>query len=163
MVCSKFNSKSKYHQTKLRSIDEWETIFKIKDDFCEWLEMPNTFMQIMSEVGKSLAIAKQHVVAQIATLNSVSAFSKWLTLFDLAKFGIIHGFGFLLVVGILINLAQKGLTKGKRSKYSHTEANGHSRIQTLSTICDEIWEQGNNKIKDIEACQDVAKHFSQGK
>ncbi|KAL4341446.1 hypothetical protein GQ457_08G021180 [Hibiscus cannabinus] len=46
------------------------------------------------------------------------------------------------LLDILVNLAQTGPSDGKRSKYSHTKASG-----------DEIWEQGNNKVKDLEAVQ----------
>ncbi|GMI76100.1 SPIRRIG, Beach-Domain Homolog A1 [Hibiscus trionum] len=57
------------------------------------------------------------------------------------------------LLDILVNLAQTGPADGKRSKYFHTKASGNSRSQTLSTdsLGNEIWEQGNNKVKDLEA------------
>ncbi|KAK8541511.1 hypothetical protein V6N12_014145 [Hibiscus sabdariffa] len=57
------------------------------------------------------------------------------------------------LLDILVNLAQTGPADCKRSKYSHTKASVHNRSQNLSTdsLGDEIWEQGNNKVKDLEA------------
>ncbi|KAK8532504.1 hypothetical protein V6N12_053944 [Hibiscus sabdariffa] len=57
------------------------------------------------------------------------------------------------LLDILVNLAQTGPADSKRSKYSHIKASGNNRSQTLSTdsLGDEIWEQGNNKVKDLEA------------
>ncbi|WRX09289.1 BEACH domain - like 1 [Theobroma cacao] len=59
------------------------------------------------------------------------------------------------LLDVLVNLAQTGPAEGKKSKYSHTKASGHSRSRTSSTdrLGDEIWEQGNNKVKDLEAVQ----------
>ncbi|KAE8679627.1 WD repeat and FYVE domain-containing protein 3-like isoform X2 [Hibiscus syriacus] len=59
------------------------------------------------------------------------------------------------LLDILVNLAQTGPADGKRSKYSHTKVSGHSRNRALSTDSrgDEIWEQVNNKVKDLEAVQ----------
>ncbi|XWS76343.1 hypothetical protein CRYUN_Cryun01aG0168100 [Craigia yunnanensis] len=59
------------------------------------------------------------------------------------------------LLDVLVNLAQTGPVEGKRSKYSQTKAGGHSRSRTSSTdrLGDEIWEQGNNKVKDLEAVQ----------
>ncbi|XP_022758291.1 protein SPIRRIG-like isoform X2 [Durio zibethinus] len=59
------------------------------------------------------------------------------------------------LLDVLVNLAQTGPAEGKKSKYSHTKASGHSRSRTSSTdrLGDEIWEQGNTKVKDLEAVQ----------
>ncbi|XP_022728112.1 protein SPIRRIG-like isoform X3 [Durio zibethinus] len=59
------------------------------------------------------------------------------------------------LLDVLVNLAQTGPAECKKSKYSHTKASGHSRSRTSSTdrLGDEIWEQGNNKVKDLEAVQ----------
>ncbi|XVF32503.1 hypothetical protein REPUB_Repub17cG0088500 [Reevesia pubescens] len=59
------------------------------------------------------------------------------------------------LLDVLVNLAQTGPAEGKKSKYSHTKASGHSRSRTSSTdrLGDEIWGQGNNKVKDLEAVQ----------
>ncbi|KAB2071065.1 hypothetical protein ES319_A08G198000v1 [Gossypium barbadense] len=59
------------------------------------------------------------------------------------------------LLDILVNLAQTGPPDEKKSKYSHTKAGGYDRTRTLSTdsLGDEIWEQGNTKVKDLEAVQ----------
>ncbi|KAE8685031.1 WD repeat and FYVE domain-containing protein 3-like isoform X2 [Hibiscus syriacus] len=59
------------------------------------------------------------------------------------------------LLDILVNLAHTGPADGKRSKYSYTKDSGHSRSQTLSTesLGDEIWEEENNRVKDLEAVQ----------
>ncbi|OMP04932.1 hypothetical protein COLO4_09186 [Corchorus olitorius] len=59
------------------------------------------------------------------------------------------------LLDVLVNLAQTGPPEGKKSKYSHTKGGGHSRSRTSSTdrLGDEIWEQGNSKVKDLEAVQ----------
>ena len=59
------------------------------------------------------------------------------------------------LLDVLVNLAQTGPDEGKKSKYSNTKASSHSRSRTSSTdrLGDEIWEQGNNKVKDLEAIQ----------
>ncbi|XVF71885.1 hypothetical protein PTKIN_Ptkin12aG0075700 [Pterospermum kingtungense] len=59
------------------------------------------------------------------------------------------------LLDVLVNLAQTGPAEGKRSKYSHPKASGHSRSRTSSTdrLDDEIREQENNKVKDLEAVQ----------
>ncbi|KAA3486393.1 Exportin-1/Importin-beta-like protein [Gossypium australe] len=55
------------------------------------------FGEALSEVGRQhLDIAKQHAAAVTATLNAINAYAEWAPLSDLAKFGIIHGCGFLL-------------------------------------------------------------------
>ncbi|XP_062005210.1 protein HASTY 1 isoform X1 [Rosa rugosa] len=55
------------------------------------------FGAAMSEAGKQqVDLAKQHASAVTATLNAVNAYSEWAPLPDLAKYGIIHGCGFLL-------------------------------------------------------------------
>ncbi|GMJ11206.1 HASTY, HASTY 1 [Hibiscus trionum] len=55
------------------------------------------FGEALSEVGRQhLDVAKQHAAAVTATLNAVNAYAEWAPLSDLAKFGIIHGCGFLL-------------------------------------------------------------------
>ncbi|KAK6243201.1 hypothetical protein QUC31_009610 [Theobroma cacao] len=55
------------------------------------------FGAVLSEVSRQqLEIAKQHAAAVTATLNAVNAYAEWAPLPDLAKYGIIHGCGFLL-------------------------------------------------------------------
>ncbi|XP_044483250.1 protein HASTY 1 [Mangifera indica] len=55
------------------------------------------FGATLSEVGRQqLDGAKQHAAAVTATLNAVNAYAEWVPLPDLAKYGIIHGCGFLL-------------------------------------------------------------------
>ncbi|OMO98918.1 Exportin-1/Importin-beta-like protein [Corchorus olitorius] len=55
------------------------------------------FGAALSEVSRQqLEIAKQHAAAVTATLNAVNAYAEWAPLPDLAKYGIIHGCGFLL-------------------------------------------------------------------
>lgn len=61
----------------------------------------------------------------------------------------------------LVNLAQAGPTEstgsngGKGLKSSHTKVSSHSRSRTPSAdrFGDEAWEQGNGKVKDLEAIQ----------
>lgn len=49
------------------------------------------------EAGKNqMDNAKQHALAVIAAVNAINAYAEWAPLPDLAKFGIIHGCGFLL-------------------------------------------------------------------
>ncbi|XVF80848.1 hypothetical protein PTKIN_Ptkin15bG0107900 [Pterospermum kingtungense] len=59
------------------------------------------------------------------------------------------------LLDVLVNLSQTGPAEGKKSKYSHTKASGHSRSLTSSIdrLGDETWEQGTNKVKDLEAIQ----------
>ncbi|VVA12817.1 PREDICTED: exportin-5 [Prunus dulcis] len=55
------------------------------------------FGAVLNEAGKQqLDLAKQHAATVTATLNAVNAYSEWAPLPDLAKYGIIHGCGFLL-------------------------------------------------------------------
>ncbi|XP_050384104.1 protein HASTY 1 [Argentina anserina] len=55
------------------------------------------FGAALSEAGKQqVDLAKQHASAVTATLNAINAYSEWAPLPDLAKYGIIHGCGFLL-------------------------------------------------------------------
>ncbi|KAF8401555.1 hypothetical protein HHK36_012497 [Tetracentron sinense] len=55
------------------------------------------FGAALSEVGRQqLDIAKQHAGTVTATLNAVNAYAEWAPLPDLAKYGLIHGCGFLL-------------------------------------------------------------------
>ncbi|XVF31221.1 hypothetical protein REPUB_Repub16aG0127000 [Reevesia pubescens] len=59
--------------------------------------LERNFGAALSEMGKQqLDIAKQHAAAVTATLNAVKAYAEWAPLSDLAKYGIIHGCGFLL-------------------------------------------------------------------
>lgn len=52
---------------------------------------------MLNEAGKQqLDLAKQHAATVTATLNAVNAYSEWAPLPDLAKYGIIHGYGILL-------------------------------------------------------------------
>ncbi|KAL6544066.1 histone deacetylase [Orobanche gracilis] len=49
------------------------------------------------EAGKQqMDIAKQHAAAVTAAVNAINAYAEWASLSDLAKYGIIHGCGFLL-------------------------------------------------------------------
>ncbi|KAJ4727406.1 BEACH domain [Melia azedarach] len=65
------------------------------------------------------------------------------------------------LLDVLVNLAQTGLSEptgssgGKGSKSSHTKVSGHSRSRTPSAdrFGDETWDQGNSKVKDLEAIQ----------
>ncbi|KAH1108454.1 hypothetical protein J1N35_012222 [Gossypium stocksii] len=59
------------------------------------------------------------------------------------------------LLDVLVSLAQTGPAEHKDFKYSHTKASGHSRSRTSSVdrLGDEIWELGNNKVKDLEAIQ----------
>ncbi|KAJ7973420.1 Protein HASTY 1 [Quillaja saponaria] len=55
------------------------------------------FGAALSEASRhQLDIAKQHAATVTATLNAVNAYAEWAPLPDLAKYGIIHGCGFLL-------------------------------------------------------------------
>lgn len=55
------------------------------------------FGAALSEVGRQqLDAAKQHAATVTATLNAINAYAEWAPLPDLAKYGIIHGCGFLL-------------------------------------------------------------------
>lgn len=55
------------------------------------------FGAALSEVGRQqLDVAKQHAATVTATLNAINAYAEWAPLPDLAKYGIIHGCGFLL-------------------------------------------------------------------
>ncbi|RVW17438.1 Protein HASTY 1 [Vitis vinifera] len=68
----------------------------------EILPMLYTFLErhfgaALNEVGRQqLDAAKQHAATVTATLNAVNAYAEWAPLSDLAKYGIIHGCGFLL-------------------------------------------------------------------
>ncbi|KAF3436244.1 hypothetical protein FNV43_RR23336 [Rhamnella rubrinervis] len=65
------------------------------------------------------------------------------------------------LLDVLVNLAQTGPTESsgssgaKGSKSSHSRTSGHSRNHTSSSerFSDEVWEKGNNKVKDLEAVQ----------
>ncbi|GAV84359.1 WD40 domain-containing protein/Beach domain-containing protein [Cephalotus follicularis] len=65
------------------------------------------------------------------------------------------------LLDVLVCLAQTGPTEstvtsgGKSSRSSHAKSSGHSRSRTPSAdrFGDEIWEQGNTKVKDLEAVQ----------
>ncbi|XP_059436048.1 protein HASTY 1-like [Corylus avellana] len=46
--------------------------------------------------NQEMDVAKQHAATTINTLNAVNAYAEWAPLPDLAKYGIIHGCGFLL-------------------------------------------------------------------
>ncbi|XP_043816148.1 protein HASTY 1 isoform X2 [Manihot esculenta] len=55
------------------------------------------FGAALHEVGRQqLDSAKQHAATVTATLNAINAYAEWAPLPDLAKFGVIHGCGFLL-------------------------------------------------------------------
>ncbi|CAI9102442.1 OLC1v1000717C1 [Oldenlandia corymbosa var. corymbosa] len=55
------------------------------------------FGAAVTEAGKQqMDVAKQHASTVTATLNAVNAYAEWAPLPDLAKYGIIHGCGFLL-------------------------------------------------------------------
>ncbi|KAJ4954303.1 hypothetical protein NE237_011086 [Protea cynaroides] len=55
------------------------------------------FGAVLNEVGNQhLDIAKQHAATVTATLNAINAYAEWAPLNDLAKYGVIHGCGFLL-------------------------------------------------------------------
>ncbi|XP_050225235.1 protein HASTY 1 [Mercurialis annua] len=55
------------------------------------------FGAALREVGnQQLDAAKQHAATVTATLNAINAYAEWAPLPDLAKYGIIHGCGFLL-------------------------------------------------------------------
>lgn len=65
------------------------------------------------------------------------------------------------LLDVLVSLAQtgpqesEGLSTGRRSKSTHSKGTGHSRSRTSSSdrLADELWEEGNNKVKDLEAVQ----------
>lgn len=55
------------------------------------------FGAALMEAGReNMDIAKCHAATVTATLNAVNAYAEWAPLSDLAKYGIIHGCGFLL-------------------------------------------------------------------
>lgn len=55
------------------------------------------FVAAVSAAGnQEMDVAKQHAATTITTLNAVNAYAEWAPLPDLAKYGIIHGCGFLL-------------------------------------------------------------------
>lgn len=55
------------------------------------------FGAALSEAGKQqVDLAKQHASAVTSTLNAINAYSEWAPLPDLAKYGIIHGYGIFL-------------------------------------------------------------------
>ncbi|KAJ6831112.1 protein HASTY 1 [Iris pallida] len=55
------------------------------------------FGSALSEYGRQqVVIAKQHSATVTAALNAVNAYAEWAPLQDLAKYGLIHGCGFLL-------------------------------------------------------------------
>ncbi|CAI0384286.1 unnamed protein product [Linum tenue] len=55
------------------------------------------FGAALSEVSRQhMGVAKQHASTVAAALNAINAYAEWAPLADLAKFGIIHGCGFLL-------------------------------------------------------------------
>ncbi|XP_044502914.1 protein SPIRRIG-like isoform X3 [Mangifera indica] len=60
------------------------------------------------------------------------------------------------LLDVLVNLAQTGPTEsseGKGSKSSQSKGGGHSRSRTTPAdwVGEEMWEQGNGKVKDLEA------------
>ncbi|GFZ19731.1 similar to BEACH-DOMAIN HOMOLOG A1 [Actinidia rufa] len=65
------------------------------------------------------------------------------------------------LLDVLVNLAQTGPADNagsagiRASKSSQSKPNGHSRSRTLSSdwLPDEVWDKGNNKVKDLEAVQ----------
>ncbi|XP_024932828.3 protein SPIRRIG isoform X2 [Ziziphus jujuba] len=65
------------------------------------------------------------------------------------------------LLDVLVNLAQTGLPEisgssgVKSSKSSHSRTSSQSRNRTSSSerFSDEVWEKGNNKVKDLEAVQ----------
>ncbi|XP_050935853.1 protein SPIRRIG [Cucumis melo] len=65
------------------------------------------------------------------------------------------------LLDVLVNLAQTGpqesdcSSTGKRSKSTHSKSTDHSRSRTSSSdrLTDDLWEEGNNKVKDLEAVQ----------
>lgn len=55
------------------------------------------FGAALSEASRQqVDVAKQHATAVTASLNAINAYAEWAPLPDLAKYGIIHGCGFLL-------------------------------------------------------------------
>lgn len=55
------------------------------------------FGAALAEAGQEqMEIAKQHAAMVTATLNAVNSYAEWAPLPDLAKYGVIHGCGFLL-------------------------------------------------------------------
>lgn len=65
------------------------------------------------------------------------------------------------LLDVLVNLSQVGpadstVSAGSRaSRNSHIKPGGHSRSRTPSSdrVSDEVWEKGNDKVKDLEAVQ----------
>ncbi|KAI8522961.1 hypothetical protein RHMOL_Rhmol13G0037500 [Rhododendron molle] len=65
------------------------------------------------------------------------------------------------LLDVLVNLSQVGpadytVSAGSRaSRNSHNKPSGHSRSRTPSSdrVSDEVWEKGNDKVKDLEAVQ----------
>ncbi|XP_052193214.1 protein HASTY 1 isoform X2 [Diospyros lotus] len=55
------------------------------------------FGAALNEAGRQqLDLAKQHAATVTATLNAINAYAEWAPVPDLARYGIIHGCGFLL-------------------------------------------------------------------
>ncbi|KAG7025503.1 Protein SPIRRIG [Cucurbita argyrosperma subsp. argyrosperma] len=65
------------------------------------------------------------------------------------------------LLDVLVNLAQTGpqesecSSTGKRSKSTYSKSSDHSKSRTSSSdrLTDDLWEEGNNKVKDLEAVQ----------
>ncbi|KAL9227541.1 hypothetical protein vseg_003219 [Gypsophila vaccaria] len=62
------------------------------------------------------------------------------------------------LLDVLVTLAQTGPVEplsSRSSRSSHAKGGGHGRSRTSSsdTLFDDIWEQGNAKVKDLEAVQ----------